>query len=187
MSYPLIKFFEKIANSVELLAIVFIIFMASFLQFTLYELPCPLCLLQRIGFLMMALGFLMNSRFGFRSSHYAMVILSGLFTSFVALRQISLHVIPGTGAYGSAIFGLHLYTWSYLASMAIIILTVLLSAFDRQYLGEPGRQRKHPKGLTNLLFAFVALLIIINFVSVSFECGLIHECPDNPVAYRWSL
>src|SRR5579862_2934195 len=87
---------ERLASLFELVAVITVLAMTLLLQFVFNELPCPLCLLQRIGFVGIAYGLLLNLRFGFKPSHYAVVILSGLFTAFVALRQIALHVIPGT-------------------------------------------------------------------------------------------
>ena len=37
-----------------------------------------------------------------------------------SLRQISLHVVPGTGSYGSALFGMHFYTWAFVGYGALI-------------------------------------------------------------------
>ncbi|RDI48856.1 disulfide bond formation protein B [Aquicella lusitana] len=172
---PLVNFFE-------LSAVIVIIILALCIQLIVHELPCPLCLLQRVGFLCMAYGFLMNFRFGFRPSHYSIVLVSGLYTCFVALRQIALHVIPGTGAYGSAILGFHLYTWSFIAAMAIVVITSLLLGVDHQF--QPTQNRG--KGwlfLTHSLFAIVSIIIAANIVSVILECGF-KTCPDDPVRYE---
>jgi disulfide bond formation protein DsbB len=170
---------------VELCGIILMLFLAFLFQILLYELPCPLCLLQRVGFLGVAFGFLLNLRFGARPSHYAIVLISALYTSFVALRQIGLHIIPGTGAYGSAFLGLHLYTWSFIFSMIVVVITTLILGIDRQY------QKPHPSNirwryLTNILFAIVTLLAVTNLISVLLECG-IGICPDNPVRYEFLL
>src|ERR1700733_10349399 len=109
----LIKFLEMIANLLVLLSIIFISLFAFMIQFFFEELPCPLCLLQRVGFLFMAYGLLLNFRFGFRPSHYTIILLGAVYTSLVALRQIAINVLSTTGGYGTAIFGLHLYTWSF--------------------------------------------------------------------------
>ena len=108
---------ERFFNFIELTGIFFMLLLCFIFQIVLHELPCPLCLLQRLGFLCVALGFMMNLRFGLRPSHYAISILSALFTGFVALRQIALHVVPGSGSYGAAFLGMHLYTWSFVISM----------------------------------------------------------------------
>lgn len=171
--------FEYLINLFEFLAVIFVLLIALVFQFVLDELPCPLCLLQRIGLLGVAFGFLLNLRFGVRPSHYAIVLMSAIFTSFVALRQISLHVIPGTGAYGSAIFGIHLYTWSFIFSVCIMIVTTLLLGVDTQYLAT---LRKDPRWRVWRRFVLVAMLLVlvVNIVSVVQVCGL-HECPDNPI------
>lgn len=177
-----IIFMDLLANLFEMLIVIFILLLAMAFQVIYYELPCPLCLLQRIGFMSIAFGFLLNLRFGLRPSHYAIVILSGLFTSFVALRQIALHIIPGTGHYGSAVFGLHLYTWSFIISMGIVIVTTVLLGIDRQYQPSNPKNIRWPY-LTHLLFLLVTMVILANVVSAILECGF-GECPDNPVKYQ---
>ncbi len=170
----------RFGDFAELAGIFLMLILAFSFQLLLHELPCPLCLLQRVGFLCVALGFLMNLRFGPRPSHYAIALLSALFTSFVALRQIALHVVPGTGSYGSAILGLHLYTWSYIICMVIIISTTIVLGMDRQYRLEENPVR--PSWVVQFLFVVMTLLIISNFVSVLMECGF-GACPDNPIQY----
>lgn len=178
---PFIAMTERFASYCELAAIALILIFAFLFQFMFEELPCPLCLLQRFGFMCMAVGLLLNLRFGFRPSHYALVILSGLFTCFVALRQIALHVIPGTGAYGSALFGLHLYTWSFIAAMMVTASTTILLGADRQY-GNGLLKNQRWRWLINAIFAFMVFLIVANIVSVLAECGFSY-CPDNPTSY----
>ena len=174
----------KLGNIFELLAIIVVLALALAFQFVMKELPCPLCLLQRAGFICIAFGFLLNLRYGFRPSHYAIVILSALYTSFVALRQIVLHVIPGTGEYGSPFLGLHLYTWVFVISMVISVVTVLLMSIDRQYDKIANDHFAFWKQITNLLFALMTLIITANIVSTVLECGFHAECPDDPVRYE---
>lgn len=177
----MIKMFEQYINLLALIGVMVIIAMAFALQIALNELPCPLCLLQRVGFTFIMLGLLMNLRFGFRPSHYAIILLSGLYTSFVAIRQVSLHVLPGAGAYGNAIFSLHLYTWAYITSMAIVVVMSFMLGFERQYTARDQLGIKH-RQLTNFFIVIGTLLILINLVSVILECGF-KACPDNPVTY----
>jgi disulfide bond formation protein DsbB len=169
---------EQALNILELASILIVLATAICMEIFLLELPCPLCLLQRVGLYLTALGFLMNLRFGLKPSHYAMVILGALFTALVALRQIALHVIPGTGAYGIPIFGLHLYTWSFIISLVIIAFTTILFGVDRQYKGVSLIKSKL---LTNILFAALVIIVSINIVTVYIQCGF-KECPDNPQA-----
>lgn len=173
---------ERLINALELLGLLMVLLMALLFQFVLDELPCPLCLLQRIGFLGISLGFLLNLRFGLRPSHYAVSVLSALFTAFVALRQIALHAVPGTGSYGPAIFDLHMYTWSFIIAMLIAIFTTLSLAIDRQYKAAHTKNIKW-KYLTHILFGILVILTASNAIGVLFECG-ISQCPDNPSQYR---
>src|SRR3990167_3228673 len=163
-------------NALELLFLIVVLITAFFFQFVLKELPCPLCLLQRIGMLGICIGFLLNLRFGLKPSHYALVLLSALFTAFVALRQIALHIVPGSGSYGSAILGFHMYTWSFIISMLIIIATTILLSCDREYLPALKITTRW-KHLIHLLFAVVFIISIMNVESTYRECGW-QQCPD---------
>lgn len=185
LNQKLIISYGIILNTLELIGVVLMLMMAFGFQLILYELPCPLCLLQRVGFIGIAFGFLMNLRFGLRPSHYAIVLLSALFTSFIALRQIALHVVPGTGTYGNALFGLHLYTWSFIVCTLIVIATTFVLSIDKQYLSAYKFKLRVPI-LVHILFAITVLIIIANVVSVLLECGF-KACPDDPVHYLWLL
>lgn len=176
-----INVLERICNILEVVGIIFVLLAASIFQFFFHELPCPLCLLQRIGFFGIAFGFLLNLRFGLRPSHYSIVLLSAIFTSFTALRHIALHIVPGTGFYGSALFGFHLYTWSFIIAMIVIVITTLMSGVDRQYLVGQAFKMRYP-WLVHSLFVVLIILLGINLLSVLMQCGF-HECPDNPTRY----
>lgn len=171
----------KIGNLIEYSAVLLISVMTFYFQLAQHELPCPLCLLQRVGMVWIIFGFLLNFRFGYHPSHYAIVLVSCVFTAFVAMRQIVLHVIPGTGAYGSAVFGLHLYTWSFIAAILILLSTIILMAIDKQYVKEP-RENSVSSGWVNTLFMLALFIIALNIISVILECGF-DACPDNPVSY----
>ncbi len=180
-----IKKIEKICVMLQLSGIMLLLFLAFFFEIVMNELPCPLCILQRIGFLATAFGFLMNLRFGLRPSHYAMALIGALFTSFVALRQIALHVVPGTGTYGQPVLGMHLYSWSFVFSMITIVVTTIMMGVDRQYQnGNSNGTNGNSKWLTHVFFAIVVFLIASNMISVFMLCGP-HECPDNPVQYHY--
>jgi hypothetical protein len=62
-----------------------------------------------------------------------MALLFAVFSAMVALRQIALHVLPGEGGYGTALFGLHLYTWSFIVASLIIVYSAIILGMDIQY------------------------------------------------------
>lgn len=120
---------RKLLNIFDLIAICGILLVAFYIQLFWQEEPCPLCLLQRLGMIGIGIGLLMNLKFGINSKHYALALLSALFGGAVAIRQILLHIIPGESAYGSPIFGLHLYTWSFIGFVFMIFYIAVLLFF----------------------------------------------------------
>lgn len=185
MSVSTIKKVEYCLNLLGVLGISLILLMAFGFQFILGELPCPLCLLQRIGFTLIGLGFLFNLRFGLRPSHYAIVLLSAVYTGVVAVRQVLLHIIPGTGDYGSALFGWHMYTWSSVFALLTVLITTLMFAVDQQYEVTSENPVLY-KRWTQFAFALFLLIALLNVVSTFAECGW-DRCPDNPVRYWLSF
>ena len=120
---------EFIDTIVGLLAIILILGAALIVQFFQHEPPCPLCLLQRAGFINIGLALLMNLRYGNRVIHWAMVIFSGLTGISVSIRQILLHITDPLG-FGKPFFGLHLYTWCFIGfSIAIVGATLMLIVY----------------------------------------------------------
>src|SRR4029079_16643905 len=100
-------------NGLGLYAIALVLAAAFAAQLLLGELPCPLCLLQRIQFAMLAVGPILNVRWGPRPSHYALSFLRALAGAAFSMRQILLHIMPGDPDYGTALFGYHYYTWAF--------------------------------------------------------------------------
>lgn len=182
-------FWVKLLNAIDLIGLAIILLMAFAMQFLFKELPCPLCLLQRVGLIAIGFGFLLNIRYHIRTSHYALSLLAAVYTAFVALRQICLHIVPGSGFYGNAIFGLHLYTWVFVLCVLEIIYIAIVMSWPAQYVlskqhSEERDELKAPwaKRFSHIAFAIFFLVTIGNAISTLTECGL-HECPDNPVHY----
>jgi len=111
---------EIIDSIIGLVGVLIIIGSALVVQFFYQEEPCPLCLLQRVAFLNIGIALLLNLRYGNRVSHWAMVVLSSVAGAAVSIRQILLHITDPQG-FGSPIFGLHLYTWSFLGFVLAIV------------------------------------------------------------------
>lgn len=155
---------------------------AYIFQFVLHELPCPLCLLQRLGMLGAAFGLLMNVRFGLRPSHYAMAVLSALFGAAVSVRQILLHIVPVAGqptGYGTPLFGLHVYTWALLIFLVTILAAAVLLLYNRQFRDS----RVLPlTAYHSFVYWFIIVLAAANALTTLLQCGVL-PCPDDPVEY----
>ncbi|MDQ0304451.1 disulfide bond formation protein B [Ancylobacter polymorphus] len=168
-------------NALGLIAIGVVLLVAFYDQLVGGELPCPLCILQRAGFVGVGVGLALNLKFGPRPSHYALAILSAMAGGAVAARQVLLHIVPGTGTFGAAFLGMHFYSWALLLFIVIIAGCALLLLFDRQFA--PAARVHTLSGLVLFAFALIALLALGNGVSTVLECagGL---CPDDPVSYQ---
>lgn len=177
----------RVINILGLFGICFILLIAFYLQWWPKELPCPLCLLQRVAFVAIGIGFVLNIKFDLRPSHYGLIVLGALFGRLVAARQVLLHVTPGQTPYGSAIFGLHDYSWSWVLFSATVLISAFLLLFDRQFsLTEFKIGNRSPGKITHI-FGDIAtymflLLVLLEIVFTLFECGF-GLCPDNPVRY----
>jgi disulfide bond formation protein DsbB len=177
----------KALSVIEAAGIVVIILMAFCFQFLMDEIPCPLCLLQRLGLLGIGVGFLLNMRFHVRPSHYSLSLLSAVLTSFISLRQIALHVTDPLG-YGSKILGMHMYSWVFVIAMLAIIYIAIVMSYPEQYeIRQKPQEISEARNsiiriLTHLIYIIFFLIIVANVASTFFECGL-HQCPDNPVNY----
>ena len=87
------------------------------------ELPCPLCVVQRICLMLCALGplYILRQANDGALTYRAVAIGNGiaiiaaLVGAVVSTRQVLLHILPGDQGFGSPLFGLHLYTWSLIA------------------------------------------------------------------------
>lgn len=154
---------------------------AFYYQLALGEMPCPLCALQRVGFIVAGVALILNLRVGYSPAHYGLALLTAVAAGSASLRQISLHILPGSGHYGSALFGMHFYTWAFVGYGALVAYCgVMLVAGTRE---DSGRMPA-----TGALATLACLLLIVlagaNAVAFGAECGL-GPCPDNPVGYPW--
>jgi disulfide bond formation protein DsbB len=169
-------------NALGLYAIALVLAVAFGAQLLLHELPCPLCLLQRVLFSALAIGPILNIRFGPRPSHYALSLFAALAGAVASTRQVLLHIMPGDAGYGSALLGYHYYTWALLGFVAAIVLIAAVLLFDRQF----GDEAMQPASADVFVQAAVWLVIgltVLNAISTLLECGF-GACADNPVLYE---
>ena len=124
---------SRLLNALGLIAIGAVLTMAFIDQVWFGELPCPLCILQRAGLIAAGCGIALNIVFGPKPSHYGLTIIGAIASAGISIRQILLHIVPGTGFYGPDVWGLHLYTWAFLFAVAIVLGSALMLLGDRQF------------------------------------------------------
>ena len=90
-------------NVLFVLAVTLILLSAYGVQFGEGELPCPLCLLQRLAMLGVGTGAALNVLYGVRPRNYGLSLASATFGGIVAGRQVLLHIQPGDPGFGAAV------------------------------------------------------------------------------------
>jgi disulfide bond formation protein DsbB len=172
---------SRLLNAVGLVAISTVLALAFVDQLWFRDLPCSICILQRAGFFAAGFGIALNLIFGPKPSHYGIAIIGAITGGAISMRQILQHIVPGTGHYGNDVFGLHLYTWAFIAFVAIVLGCAIMLLDDRQFSrAEPMSVRLKALPLSALLL-FLALAIANVFATIGL-CGA-GLCPDEPKDY----
>jgi disulfide bond formation protein DsbB len=161
-----------------LLAVAGILTAAMTMQYAFGELPCPLCLLQRVALFGFCFGSMLSFRWGFSWRNSGISLLFAVLLLIVSVRQTLLDIYPRPGhAYiGSAVLGLHMPVWSVVIALALLIAqAVQLAAFGGQRQHLPATAFPAIALAGKILGLYVVLLCTINLVSVVLQCGL-GEC-----------
>jgi disulfide bond formation protein DsbB len=160
-------------------------------QFAMNELPCPLCITQRMGMMLSSLGavyVVVQSLRGTLTTSGFMTglgfsIVGALLGSFMSIRQILLHILPGDPGYGEAVFGLHLYTWALVSFVVVMVFAGVILIFGTEFTPIAPTSRAARTLVWVIIWIFVAT-VAINLVVVFVEEGFNLYLPDNPVRYE---
>ncbi|MFD9477692.1 MULTISPECIES: disulfide bond formation protein B [Streptomyces] len=165
-------------------------------QFGRGDIPCPLCLVQRMFMLLAALG----AAYVIRSAlitgtvtgraymtGWGLSLVAAIGGSFASWRQTMLHILPGAKGYGSEVLGLHLYVWAWILFQLSVVAIGVALAFahvtaDRAVPAvRPGALRT--AGMCALWF--LGMVIAVNLLVVFLEEGFHWFLPDTPNRYRF--
>ena len=149
---------------------------AMTLQYAYGELPCPLCLLQRVALFGVCFGIMLNFRNGFSYQNTGFSLLFTIFLLIVSVRQSLLDIYPRPGHeyIGSAVFGIHMPVWSAIIALALLIAYALKLAVlggDDHLRETEARSFPIIEKVASLLSLYVIALCAINLVSVVVQCG----------------
>lgn len=151
--------------------VVSLVLMGGFgVQILLHEEPCPLCLLQRAGMLGVISAALLNLRFGLNPRRYAVGFIAALIGASVSIRQILLHIAPGSEPFGSPVMGLSLYTWAFIVFVSCMFGVSVLLLFHRS--GDRARSLLEMNRFEQTAFALAFLVGLGNFGWTLVHCGL---------------
>ena len=168
-------------NALTLYGVSGVLILAFYWQLVYDEVPCPLCLLQRVALTGLAVGPILTIRHGPRPANYGLVIIAALMGAAIAARQILLHIMPGDPGFGSAFLGLHFYTGAFLCFVMAILWAAVMLTFGRQFLPQPNAPAR--KAFEGIAVWLIIALTGLNAASALLECGL-SGCPANPVRYE---
>jgi len=148
---------------------------AMAMQYIGGELPCPLCLLQRVALFGVCFGIIATFRFGDWGRNTGLGLLFAIFLLVVSVRQSLLDIYPRPGhAYiGSAVFGIHMPVWCVLIALALLIAySVKLAVLDsRDARAVPLVEFPALARAARAAGAYVVMLCAINLISVVVQCG----------------
>ena len=173
-----------IANYAFLLAVTVaiaaILTTAMLLQYAKGELPCPLCLIERVAMFGVCFGIIRNLRHGVTDRNTGFSLLFAILLLVVSVRQSLLDIYPRPGhAYiGSAIFGIHMPVWSIIIALSLLVAYALKLAVlgGDEYLRNAGAKAFPAiRRTADALALYVIALCAINLVSVVLQCGF-GEC-----------
>jgi disulfide bond formation protein DsbB len=149
---------------------------AMTLQYAWGEIPCPLCLLQRVAMLGICFGILLNLRGPFSYQNTGISLLFALFLLVVSARQTLLDIYPRPGHeyVGSAVLGLHMPVWSVVISLCVLAAFAIKLAV----LGGDDHLREHRAAsfplvsqAARILGVIVVAICAVNLVSAFVQCG----------------
>jgi disulfide bond formation protein DsbB len=174
------------AATLNVWVLVLVLAAAFAVQLILGELPCPLCVMQRVALMLVALGplhILLRARGGVLTCRDAAVgngiaILAALLGVIASGRQVLLHILPGDAGFGAPVFDLHLYTWCLVAFGCQIAASAVMLLATAWLQDKPVHWRA--TGVTTLAFATI---VAANLLSVIAEAGLNWDLPSDPVRY----
>lgn len=156
-----------------LLVMAAILTAAMVLQYGDGEIPCPLCLLQRVAMFGICYGAILHFRYDYSLRYDGISVLFALLLLIVSARQTLLDITPRPGhSYtGSAVLGLHMPVWS----VVIAVVTLLAFAIKFAVLGSDGLGDKVRSpalgGIARVLGWYVVAICLINLGSVILQCG----------------
>lgn len=160
-----------------LLFVIITVGSAMFMQYYWHELPCPLCLLQRLAFFGIGYGAMLqlntkNPNIKYKSIGIILIFI--LILEIVGVRQSLLDICPRPGHewIGSAVLGLHLPIWSFLLglllTLGIAIDFMFLQSNNKSTLDHYPKLYKFAKFLAVILI----LMLLENLISIYIQCDL---------------
>jgi disulfide bond formation protein DsbB len=157
-----------------MLTIAAILTTAMIMQYYGGEIPCPLCLLQRVAMFGVCFGIILHFRHGSSARNDGISMLFALLLLIVSVRQTLLDIAPrpGHSYIGSAVLGLHMPVWSVIIAVAVLMAyAIKLAVLNGEHL-QASQPSPALSRLARLVSLYVIAICLINLASVFLQCGM---------------
>jgi disulfide bond formation protein DsbB len=147
---------------------------AMVMQYAFGEIPCPLCLLQRVAMFGCCFGLAAQLRSDNSERGTGIALIFAVLLLVISVRQTLLDLFPRAGHeyVGSAVFGIHLPVWSVIIAVALLLGFGVRLALFGGARGAADTVRHFSNAAVRLLVLYVIAICAINFLSVVAQCGL---------------
>ena len=160
-----------------------ILTVAMEMQYALGEIPCPLCLLQRVAMFGCCFGLVVQVRSDNSERGTGVALIFAVLLLVISVRQTPLDLFPRPGHdyVGSAVLGIHLPVWSVVIAVALLLGFAIRLALFGGTRSTATAERSPLRSIAHLLGIYVIAICAINFLSVIAQCGL-DQC--HTLGYR---
>jgi disulfide bond formation protein DsbB len=147
---------------------------AMVMQYAFGEIPCPLCLLQRVAMFGCCFGLIVQLRSDNSERGTGIALIFAVLLLVISVRQtlLDLFLRPGHDYVGSAVFGVHLPVWSVIIAVALLLGFAVRLALFGGARGESDAERDSSGAVVRMVVLYVIAICAINFLSVIAQCGL---------------
>jgi disulfide bond formation protein DsbB len=177
MSAPTLDLGQRL-NALGAIVAALVIAGAWYFEFSTHEAPCPFCLMIRICFTGIAIGALLNVRFGVRAAHYGLCLLFAVVGLVISFYDV-VSSYPPISSWGSTPFmGLHLPTWGFISFAGAAALLGVVLFWNGQFRPPPAPDAA-PTSWRFLGYAAYALIAFItagNVIIGYTVCGASLTC-----------
>ena len=180
---PVFVTLDRLTLWLMLLALAGILTAAMVIQYVERDIPCPLCLLQRVAMFGCCFGLMQQLRSGDSQRGAGIGLIFSVLLLLISARQTLLDLFPRPGhAYiGGAIFGVHMPVWSVFIAIALVLGFAVRLALFGGPRAAPETEGSILRRLTYGLGLYVVVICGINCLSVLVQCGF-GECHTSGYA-----
>ncbi len=174
---PIIVVLDRLVLLLMLSTLAAILTAAMVLQYAFGEIPCPLCLLQRVAMFGCCFGLIHQLRAEGSERGSGISLVFTLLLLVISVRQTLLDLFPRSGhSYiGSAVLGIHMEVWSVFIAVALLLGFAIRFALFGAPRAAPETEGSPMRRCARGLEIYLVFICASNFLSVVLQCGL-GEC-----------